>query len=71
METNARATEPEKINITIDATATLAEWVAIKKALEKGKEGYYGPEQLFIWEIKDVIDKAKAEFYASTKEEQG
>ena len=68
MHSTFQAVDAEKIRFEIRTTASLADWRKVVDALKEGREGCYGPAQVLIRNIEEVVRQAEREFYAAGDE---
>ena len=47
----------ESVDLTIEITMPVANWRVVKNAIEKGKDGYYGPAWDVMKTITDAINR--------------
>jgi hypothetical protein len=59
-----RIAEPDKMEATLTVTMTIEDWRKVRTALDKGKDGWYGPERAFIESVDGVLSQVDQTFYA-------
>lgn len=61
---NFSVRNPKKIEMTMNVTMTIEEWVSLRSRISEDKEEYWSSSNAFCRTIKELVDKASKEFQA-------
>ena len=60
---------PDALDATMTVTMSVADWRKLSAALEKGRDGWYGPETRVVDVITKIITQAETTFYSRESDE--
>lgn len=67
--TRFKLNEPDALDATMTITMSVAEWRTLATALEKGRDGWYGPETAVLNVITKIIKQVETTFYNRESDE--
>lgn len=56
----------KKVELTIRTTMTIAEWQTVMEAIDKGKNGYFGPAYNLLKEYETIMRRYRDRIEAET-----